>query len=440
MAVINYGREIEIRREVDVFVGGGGPAGVAAAVAAAREGASVFLAESTCSVGGMGTIGMVPEFMPVSDGVNLLCAGLGKEIMDKAYAYSDKSHEYMKINKEALKRAYDDIMADSGADFRFASQIIDVKARDGKIDYVILSCKSGIYAVKAKMVIDCTGDGDICAMAGADFAVGDENGAIMPATLCSLWTGIDWENTMDAPPHQSFVEQAFAEGVLPVCDRNLPGVRRVAANCGGGNVGHAFGVDGTDEASVTKAMAEQRCLLPAYQIYFNKYIRGFENARIISTAEVLGVRASRRITGDYVLKLADFKARAVFSDEIGRYCYSVDNHPATPDQAAFEKFRQEFLEDYHYGVGDSYGIPYRALTPKGLSNVYTAGRCISTDHYMQASVRVMPGCYITGQAAGTAASLAAASEGDVRSVDVTELQKTLRKNGVYLPATAPERL
>jgi hypothetical protein len=147
----------------------------------------------------------------------------------------------------------------------------------------------------------------------------------------------------------------------------------------------------------------------------------------------LGVRETRRIMGDYVLCLEDFKRRAVFQDEIGRYCYPVDIHVARPnDEAEYQRFEKEFAE-LRYKKGESYGIPYRCLTAKGLRNVLVAGRCVSADRSIQASIRVMPGCFITGQAAGVAAAMAAGTAGDVRVIDVRELQRRLRKAGAHLP-------
>ncbi len=117
--------------------------------------------------------------------------------------------------------------------------------------------------------------------------------------------------------------------------------------------------------------------------------------------------------------------RAVFDDEIGRYSYPVDIHPAGTDEADFEKFKDEW-ENMRLGRGENYGIPYRCLVPQKLTNVLVAGRCISADRYMQSSVRVMPACYITGQAAGTAAALAAENDTNTRGFDVKELQKRLK--------------
>ena len=136
--------------------------------------------------------------------------------------------------------------------------------------------------------------------------------------------------------------------------------------------------------------------------------------------------------GDYVLCLDDFKARATFDDEIGRYSYPVDIHPMRPDKAAFEQFHEEWTS-LRYGPGESYGIPYRVLLPRKLANVLVAGRCVSTDRYLQGSIRVMPGCYITGQAAGVAAAMAADADKTPRDVSVAQLQKRLLAMGAYLP-------
>ena len=124
---------------------------------------------------------------------------------------------------------------------------------------------------------------------------------------------------------------------------------------------------------------------------------------LCGTAAILGVRESRRITCDYTLNVNDFISRAVFEDEIGRYCYPVDIHVMNTDKKEYERFEKEY-ETLRFKKGESYGIPFRSLVPKSFSNVLVAGRCIGTDRQMQASVRVMPGCFITGQAAGTAAA------------------------------------
>jgi hypothetical protein len=128
----------------------------------------------------------------------------------------------------------------------------------------------------------------------------------------------------------------------------------------------------------------------------------------------------------------DFKSLAVFEDEIGRYSYPIDIHIAKPDKESYDKFLAEFTT-LRLGKGESYGIPYRILTPQGLKNVLVAGRCVSTDRGMQASIRVMPGCFITGQAAGVAAAMTLQANTTTRKIDITDLQRRLKALGAYLP-------
>ena len=137
--------------------------------------------------------------------------------------------------------------------------------------------------------------------------------------------------------------------------------------------------------------------------------------------------------GDYILNLADFKSRAVFEDEIGRYAYPVDMHPSKPEAAAYKKFVQEY-GTLRYNKGESYGIPYR-IVPRNLSNVLVAGRCVDSDRSIQASIRVMPGCFITGQAAGAAAALAIDKNTHTRGFPVAMLQKRLMDLAIIYPAS-----
>lgn len=169
-----------------------------------------------------------------------------------------------------------------------------------------------------------------------------------------------------------------------------------------------------------------------YSRYYRDYIPGYEKANLIVTGSVLGVRESRRITCDYTLTSRDFLERAVFEDEIGRYCYPVDIHVMRTGDDEYKRFLEEYQKKYRYGKGESYGIPYRSLLPVSFDNVIVAGRCIGTDRHMQASVRVMPSCFITGQAAGAAAALAS-NVGDIRKVVPRELQEKLVSLGACLP-------
>lgn len=435
---IHFHRMIPVRYDVDVFIAGGGPAGVAAAVAAARQGASVYLAEGSGCFGGMGTNALVPAFMLFSDGIHFLAGGIGEEIYrnlkQEAEVIFDQPPLGVGIDAEALKRVYDRMMESSGADFSFHTQLIAVDVVNGSVQYVICAAKSGIFGVKAKVYIDATGDGDLAAWAGADTLKGDEQGEMMPGTLCSLWANVDWAaRDQMSMADAAFLEEAFAEGIFTAEDRHLPGMWKTSPDTAGGNIGHTFGVDGTDERSLTNALLWGRKYTLEYEHYYRKYFeKAFGQMRLVATGAALGIRETRRVIGDYVLSVDDFIRRASFEDEIGRYSYNVDIHRRSDEKEEYDKFYKEHTS-MRYKTGESYGIPYRILTPRRLENVLVAGRCVSTDRPMQSSVRVMPGCYITGQAAGVAAYLAAREDCSVHAVDVKELQQRLLKMGAYLP-------
>jgi len=444
-----FTREIPVRRSVDVMVAGGGPAGVAAAVTAARQGSAVFLAEGHTCFGGMGTAGLVPMFCQFSDGVHFLAGGIGREVYNEGFRrgetgpedpeLSPRKRHSMSIQPEALKRIYDDLVTESGARYAFCTRVIGVEQTGGRVACAICSGKSGIYAVRAKMFVDCTGDGDLAVMAGAPYKKGDEQGRMQSGTLCSLWAGIDWPRhraggtTAVWPKDQRIrVADAIRDGVLTIPDTSLPGMWRVGQSLGGGNIGHVFGVDGTDDESVTEALVWGRRLILEYERYYKEYLTGFEEMELAATGSLLGIRETRRIVGDYTLTLDDYRRRAVFADEIGRYNYGVDIHPPAPG-AGLPPEVATILDELHLGRGESYGIPYRVLIPKDTDNVLVAGRCVSTDRYVNGSIRVMPGCFITGQAAGLAASLAVEERVGTRGVPVGELQARLRAMGGYLP-------
>jgi hypothetical protein len=432
---LTYQRALEIRHNPDVLVVGGGPAGIAAALAAARQGISVRLVEAHSCLGGMGTAGMVPAFMRFSDGINFLAGGIGQEVLNALQrADGTVPPDGASIRAEVLKRVYDELLQNAGVPFTFHTQVVDVTVDDGRVREVICAGKGGLFAIRAKVFVDCTGDGDLAAFAGAPFEKGDADGRMMPGTLCSLWAGIDWkkvgESGLDAG--NSRIEEAFKDGVFTLEDRHLPGMWRVGGALGGGNIGHTFDLDGTDEESLTRAYLWGRKSLQEYERYYKCYLKGFEQMELVSTGSLLGVRETRRVMGDYVLNLDDFKRMAVFDDEIGRYSYPVDIHVAKPDKESYDKFHKEFLT-LCLGKGESYGIPYRVLTPRGLKNILVAGRCVSTDRSMQSSIRVMPGCFITGQAAGVAAAMVTQSGGDTRRIDIRGLQARLRVMGAYLP-------
>lgn len=435
---VEYRREIPLEVETDVFIAGGGPAGVAAAIAAARCGARVFIAEATAAFGGAAVNMLIPCHMQFGDGENFLAASIGREIYDFMKERAEGGYRRYTppaIPVELYKRCCDELIEASGADFMFYTTVIDVVCCGDRIDSVICSAKGHLFAARAKMYIDCTGDGELSALAGAECKYGDASGKVMATTLCSIWADIDWTRVVG--PDSRELERAFADGVFTNIDRHLPGMFRLSQGeaeglgVGGLNGGHIYDVDARSARSLTRGIIAGRKQLDEYKKYYREYLTGFEKAHPVISAPYLGIRESRRVMGEYVMTLDDFLNRASFDDEIGRYAYPVDIHSPTNDDAGYKKFSDEY-QRYRYGKGESYGIPYRALVVRGFDNLLVAGRCISADRYIQSSIRVIPGCYITGQAAGVGAAVAAKSCKAARDADIAEVRKQLLALGAYL--------
>ena len=205
----------------------------------------------------------------------------------------------------------------------------------------------------------------------------------------------------------------------------------LACGVGGLNGGHIYGADARSASSLTRSVVAGRRQLDEYKKYYREYLTGYEQALPVLSAPLLGIRESRRVMGEYVMTLEDFKNRALFDDEVGRYCYPVDIHSGTNDDDGYKKYTDKF-ENLRYKCGESYGIPYRALCATGLANLLVAGRCVSADRYIQSSIRVIPGCYITGQAAGVGAAVAASDKTAARDADYGKVRGALLALGAYL--------
>ncbi len=434
---IGFSREIDVRYEVDVCVVGGGPSGMAAAITAARQGKSVYLAETLGFFGGAATAALVPAFMPFDNGVDFLAGGIGREVYDACLEEGFVlSGHTLGIHPEKYKRICDRMITAEKIEFSFFTTLIGMECEADEngnttANYAVFSAKSGIFACRAKFFIDATGDGDLSVMCGAQFDFGDENGRVMPSTLCSLWNDVDYEK--EGIDQKSKLEKAFEDKVFTQEDRHLPGMWKIGDRLGGGNIGHVFGTDSTDERSLSEAMLLCRKIIPEYEKYYREYLGGrYESSSVAITGGNLGVRESRRIIGEYILDMNDYLSRASFPDEIGRFSYPIDIHIAQPNKEAYEAFLKEH-EGFRYKKGESYGIPFRILLPKGLVNVLVAGRCVSTDKQMQSSIRVMPACFIMGQAAGIGAAVAQDCKCELRKIDISLLQKKLREIGAFLP-------
>jgi len=429
----------------DVIVVGGGPAGCTAAASAAREGARTLLIEATGSLGGMGTSGLIPAWCPFSDQQKIVYKGMGEKIF--AAAKEGVAHvakdatEWVPIDAERLKRVYDDFVRESGAEILFNTFLsgVDVDA-NGKVSGIIVANKSGLVAYQANVFVDCSGDADLAAWAGADFEKGSEKGELQPVTLCFILSNVDEYAYRHGPGlhagnKNSPVYAIAASGKYPhIKDTHLC-ANIVGPGTVGFNAGHQWEVDNTDPKSVSNAMIEGRKLAMEFRdALAEHHPKAFANAHLVATAPLIGARETRRIIGDYVLTVDDYEARRTFPDEVCRNSYFLDVHTAKKDIKETLKGHEKLEKTFRrYGPGESHGIPYRCFTPKKLKNVLVAGRAISTDRPVQGSTRVMPVCLVMGEAAGMAAGMAAKSKScDVRRVDVKLLRKRLKEEGAYI--------
>lgn len=443
-------REIKVCEEYDVIVSGGGPAGCAAAASAAREGAKTLLIEASYMLGGMGTGGLVPSWCPFSDNEKIIYRGMAEKILNAAKVCSPhimpQDLTWVPIDHEALKRVYDSFEEEYGVEVLFGTQVCAVNTDGaGRITEIFTSSKSGLKAYRAKVYADCTGDADLAAWAGADFDHGDINGSLMPASLCFVITNVDEYayrydrnsglcfGTMQGTNPKSAIHAIAADQMFPLVTDTHLCHQIIGPGTIGFNAGHIFDVDSTDPVSVSKAMVEGRKL--AHQLHegLKKYFpSAFANSLLVNTAPLMGIREGRRIKGDYTLTLEDYIGRRSFPDEISRNCYYIDVH-LTAEEAADAETRGISREQLNmrYKKGESHGIPYRSLLPKNLINVIVAGRSVSCDRKILGSVRVMPNCLCTGEAAGMAAARAAKADGNVHNVDINSLREGLRNYGAY---------
>jgi hypothetical protein len=228
------------------------------------------------------------------------------------------------------------------------------------------------------------------------------------------------------------VAEARAAGDYDLPDASLVGMSFKSETVAGCNMGHLYGFDATDAASLSRAEREGRRMVQKLLPFLRRYVPGQENITLVSTGPQVGIRESRRIVGDYRLTQEDYITCRTFPDDIARNAYFLDVHAVTSEAAARAK-EPGGKNPFVLQPGQSHGIPYRCLIPQGVCNLLVAGRTLSADRAVQGAARVMPFCFAMGEAAGIAAAMAARETGgDVRGVDIARLQQALRERGAWL--------
>ncbi len=418
--------------ESEIIVCGGGPAGAAAALTAARAGHKVVLLEKGGACGGQGTLGLVPMIYVGHREDQVFTSAICKEIVEESCRQMgiERSYSWQTTDPEIMKRIYDDKLEEAGVRIFYDVKIAAVNREDSRIDSVIAATSQGLKAVKGKIFIDATGDGAVSAFAGVPFEFGDKDGNTMSPTLCIQYSNVDLEALyalemkLGTTPRSIWLKLQD-EGKAPVPEYHFVGVRAYGHGSVGGNLGHIYGTNCIDESDVTRAYIEGRRLALTYFNFYREYVPGFAKADLVNTASLLSMRETRRVSCDYQLNMEDYLKRAIFDDEIGRFSYPVDIHSSSTD-AKEQKMVEERMTQTRYEPGESYGVPYRSLCAQGVDNLLVAGRCICSDRAVQASIRVISGCFLTGQGAGAAAGLAL-STGDIRKIDISALKNAIPK-------------
>jgi hypothetical protein len=284
--------------------------------------------------------------------------------------------------------------------------------------------------------VDCSGDGDVAAHAGAPFEIGRaEDGLTQPMTLFFRVAGVDDERVKDYVrdhpedyrPYAGLVQQARERGEFPIPRRGIGLYRTLESGVWRINTTRILRRLGTSASDLTQAEIEGRQQVQALLRFFRGWLPGFERSELLDTATQVGVRETRRIAGEYTLTLDDLVTGRHFDDVIAMAGYPVDIHSPTDDGGGASA-------EWH--TANIYEIPYRSLVPRSIDGLLVAGRCISATHEALGAVRVMPPAFAMGQAAGTAAALAVERGIPPRRVSVPELQGLLVRQGAYLGAQA----
>lgn len=404
--VLEPGRELEVFEQAEVVVAGGGPGGVAAAIAAGREGADVLLVERYGYLGGLATGGNVIALPPFEEGGDQVIQGLAHEFRATlegkgaarrpAGAWRENVCEF---DPEAWKALSLSACREAGVRFLFHAWVAAVIAGDGTVEAIVIESKSGRHAVRGRVFVDATGDGDVLAWAGAEFEKSDHRIGLVPRI-----------GAVDMDRFEQWRAENDGEWGA-VCSEMQ---ERFGAVWGAGRsyrddvtwLNNGIAGDALDVRDLTRIEVTLREQIAGVHALYRERVPGFEDSFVLDTAPQIGTRESRRITGLHRLTIEDL-AGGRFEDSVGLgNRYDIEGHV--------------------------WQFPYRCLVPSGIANGLATGRCISTTHEAHEFTREIHNCLTVGQAAGAAAAMASRTGTPVAEIDVSDLQSRLRRQGARL--------